>query len=322
MNTQLIFRADASARLGVGHLMRCLALAQGWKARGGKAVFITACETEALRHRLQDEGFQVFILEQSYPEPADWEITSEVLAAHSDNWVVLDGYNFDSTYQRQIKDLGHRLLVIDDRAHLGKYYCDIVLNQNTYAKNLHYSSGLTPHLLLGPRYALLRQGFLSWIDYKREIPKIALRVLITLGGGDPNNQTLVFIRALEQMDVDALEVAVVVGPAYPHFHTLQSAVKHSKLPIRLVYNADNMPELMAWADLAISAGGSTCLEMSFMGLPALVVILAENQRAVAEDLEVAIGRGSVNVQTVAVPAGCGSHVQVGGVTVHHRQQEV
>ena len=280
----LLIRADANARIGTGHLMRCLALAQAWKNGRGHAVFVTACESDGLRQRLSDEGFQVITLEHPYPDPADWEMTSKVLTAYPDAWVVLDGYHFDLAYQRQIREAGHRLLVIDDTAHLDHYYADVVLNQNINAERLQYSCELYTRLLLGTRYVLLRSEFLAWREWQREIPEVAHKVLVTLGGGDPDNQTLKVIRALQRMDVDGLEAVVVVGASNPHFRELQSAVRNLQFAIRLVQNVTNMPELMAWADVAVSAGGSTCWELAFMGLPTVVLVLAENQQGIAAGL--------------------------------------
>jgi len=281
----LFIRADANARIGTGHLMRCLALAQAWKAQGGQAMFITSCESGGLWRRLSDEGFQIIMVERSYPDPADWEITSRALAAHSDAWVVLDGYHFHPAYQRQIKEAGHQLLVIDDTAHLDYYYADVVLNQNINAEWLHYSCDPYTRLLLGTRYVLLRLEFLAWQGWQREIPPVARKVLVTLGGGAPDNQTLKVIQALQQVDGDGLEAVVIVGVSNPHFQQeLQSAIHDSRFLIRLVRNAIDMPELIAWADVAVSAGGSTCWELAFMGLPAVVVVLAENQEGIAAGL--------------------------------------
>ncbi len=280
----LIVRADANTQMGVGHLMRCLALTQGWKARGGQVTFITNCKSDRLRQRLLDEGVQVVTLAQSYPDAADWQATLQVLAAHPAAWVVLDGYHLDSAYQRQIKRAGHRLMVIDDMAHLDHYYADIVLNQNINAEQLHYACEPYAQLLLGTRYALLRSEFSVWRGWQRKIPQIARKVLVTLGGGDSDNQTLMVIRALQQVDVEGIDAIVVVGASNPHFQELESAVRDSRFTIRLVRNAANMPELMTWADMAISAGGSTCWELAFLGLPTLILILAENQRGIAAGL--------------------------------------
>lgn len=281
----MLIRADASARIGTGHLMRCLALAQAWKAQGGQVTFITACDSEDLRQSLSDEGFHVITLERSYPEPADWEVTAEVLAAHPDAWVVLDGYHFDPVYQRQVKETGHPLLVVDDMAHLNHYYADVVLNQNIDAERLRYSCEPYTRLLLGTRYVLLRPEFLAWRGWQREMPKEAHKVLVTLGGGDPDNQTLKVIQSLQRIDTDELEVVVVVGASNPHFLELRPAAHNSPFAMHLVENVTNMPELMAWADVAVSAGGSTCWEMAFMGLPSLILVLAENQRGIAERLD-------------------------------------
>jgi UDP-2,4-diacetamido-2,4,6-trideoxy-beta-L-altropyranose hydrolase len=280
----LFIRADANTRMGTGHLMRCLALAQGWQARHGQVAFITACESEGLRQRLLGEGFQVIILERPHPDPADWKITSQVLTTYPGAWVVLDGYQFDPGYQHQIKEAGHPLLVIDDMAHLDHYYADVILNQNINAEQLRYSYEPTTRLLLGTRYVLLRSEFLAWRGWQREIPKVARKVLVTMGGGDPDNQTLKVIHALQQVDVDGLEAVVVVGASNPHFDELQSAIRNSQFAIRIVRNVANMPELMAWADLVVSAGGSTCWEIAFTGLPNIVLVLADNQLPIAKGL--------------------------------------
>jgi UDP-2,4-diacetamido-2,4,6-trideoxy-beta-L-altropyranose hydrolase len=282
--SHLLIRADANARMGTGHLMRCLALTQAWQSRGGEAIFITACESTGLLQRLHDEGFQVIQLGEAHPDSDDWATTSQALAAHSDAWVVLDGYHFDPAYQRQIKESGHPVLVIDDMAHLDYYYADVVLNQNINAEQLRYSCEPTTRLLLGTRYALLRSEFLAWRGWQREIPKVACKVLVTLGGGDPDNQTSKVIRALQRMNMGELEAVVVVGASNPHFQELQSTVRQSQFAIQLIQNVSNMPELMAWADVAVSAGGTTCWEMAFMGLPSQILITADNQRAVAAGL--------------------------------------
>jgi len=283
----LIVRADANGEIGYGHLSRCLALSQAAKADGYNVMFITACDSPVLNQRLGDEGFGVVSVDRPFPDPADWKATSEVLAVHPGAWVMLDGYHFDETYQQRARETGHRLLVIDDMAHLKHYYADIVLNQNLHAEQLNYSCESYTRLLLGTRYVLLRREFLKWRGWKREIPEVARKVLVTLGGGNPDNVTLKVIQALQQVDLDGLEAVVVVGGSNPYYQELQSAIRYSPFAIRLEHNVTNMPELMAWADVAVSAGGSTCWEVAFMGLPNLVLILADNQRLVAERLDTA-----------------------------------
>lgn len=281
----LVIRADAGGEKGTGHLMRCLALAQAWQDAGGRVIFITGSQSEGLLQRLQKEGFDIHQLAYIYPHNDDWDNTKSVLADHPDAWVVLDGYHFDEIYQQRIKDTGHQLLVIDDMAHLKHYYADIVLNQNLHAEPSLYSVEPYTHLLLGTRYALLNREFLAWKDWKRNVPEVAQRVLVTLGGSDPSNNTLKVIQALQGVAVPSLEANVVVGASNTHAATLEAAISQSRPPIRLICDARNMPELMAWADVAVSAGGITIWELAFMGLPGLVMVTADNQLSIAKSVD-------------------------------------
>jgi UDP-2,4-diacetamido-2,4,6-trideoxy-beta-L-altropyranose hydrolase len=290
MNT-LFIRADATTDIGTGHVMRCLALAQAWQDRGGKVIFISHCESDALRQRLIEEEEMNFItIEKSHPDPSDQECTMGVLHEFSKQnlkntaWLVIDGYHFDAAYQKRIKEAGYKLLWIDDYGHADHYYADLVLNQNISADESFYiHREPDTRLLLGTRYALLRREFKQWQGWQREIPLVARKVLVTLGGGDPNNATLKVIQALKQVHIPGMEAKIVVGPANPNLSSLElEIVDHSNF--QLVMNASNMPELMVWADLAVSAGGSTCWEMALLGLPNMIMYFADNQRPIAEKL--------------------------------------
>ena len=120
--------------------------------------------------------------------------------------VFLDGYHFNPEYQYAIKQAGHRLLVVDDTAHLDYYYADIILNQNFKAKDLKYPCSSKTRLLLGDRYVLLRSEFLAWRTWKRQIPDKARTVLVTFGGSDPHNMTLQIMNALKKVDISGIEV--------------------------------------------------------------------------------------------------------------------
>ena len=286
---QLFIRADASAAIGTGHIMRCLALAQEWQDQGGKVTFISHCESHALRQRLLDEGMDFITIEKPHPDPSDLEQTLGALSAihtssSNEDWLVIDGYHFDAVYQKRIKDAGYKLLWIDDYGHADHYYADLVLNQNISADESFYTHR-EPYtrLLMGPRYTLLWREFKRWKDWRREIAPVARKVLVTLGGGDPDNVTLKVVQALKQSNIEGLEAKIVVGSANPNLEVLKKEIRnHTKLTI--IENATNMPELMAWADIAVSAGGSTCWELAFFGLPNIIIYFAENQRPIAEKL--------------------------------------
>ena len=298
MIPSLVVRADSTTQIGIGHIMRCIALAQAWQDNGGDVTFLSYCESVGLRKRIMDEGFDFVPIEKPYPDPNDLKRTLLILSNSTNPtnrtnptnltptpWLVIDGYHFTSDYQRQVKEAGHRLLVIDDMAHFDHYYADVVLNQNINAETLQYSCEPYTRLLLGTRYVLLRREFLGWKGWKREIPPVARKVLVTLGGGDPDNVTLKVINALKKLKISDLDVRIVVGPSNPHLPDLRNAVRYAPCPMHCVENASKMPELMAWADIAVSAGGSTCWEMAFMGLPSLIITVANNQHGVGTYLK-------------------------------------
>ncbi len=281
----LLIRADANAQIGTGHVMRCLALAQAWQDRGGQSIFVSAELPSALEKRLQSEGTTISYTPAKPGSNEDAIQTSTLAQQAQAKWVVVDGYHFDVNYQQAIKQANLRLLFIDDYGHADHYYADLVLNQNIYADESLYARR-EPHtrLLLGTQFALLRREFWKWRGWQREIAPVARKVLVTMGGGDPDNVTLTVIQALQQVEIEGLEAIVVIGGSNPHKETLKAQIANANCPIQLKRNVTDMPTLMAWADVAISAGGSTCWELAFMGLPNLILTLAENQRLIAQGL--------------------------------------
>lgn len=282
----LIVRTDATSRIGSGHLMRCLALAQVWKDKGGRVVFLTAQVSPLLKKRLYSEAMDVLDLPVQAGGTDDARQTAELSRRLGVSWVVVDGYHFGAEYQRIIKNHGQHLLFVDDNGHSNHYYADLILNQNAHAvADLYVRREPYTRLLLGTRYALLRREFRKWAGWHRKIPEIARKVLVTLGGGDQDNATMKVIDSLQHIQTGGLEVVIVAGGSNPHLGQLQSAAEASTVPMRVEINVTNMPELMAWADIAVSAGGGTCWELAFLGLPNLILILADNQRPIAERLE-------------------------------------
>jgi UDP-2,4-diacetamido-2,4,6-trideoxy-beta-L-altropyranose hydrolase len=265
--------------------MRCLSLALGWESLGGKGLFVLAKEDAGLEVGLAKAGFEVIRLATSPGGADDARATAELALSRKASWVVVDGYHFDADYQKILKDAGPRMLFIDDYGHADFYSSDLILNQNSYAEEFLYQQRAPyTRLLLGTRYALLREEFQSWSCWRRQIPMTAQKVLVTLGGSDPNNVTLKVIEALKKVSLEGLEAVVVAGRSNPYYEELCTSINGVSFPIRIEKNVTNMPELMGWADVAISGGGTTCFELAFMGLPSLVIILADNQRLNAKDL--------------------------------------
>lgn len=274
----LLIRADASATIGTGHVMRCLALAQAWQDAGGHAVLAMATDAPELESRLEAEGVRVTHLEVVREGKEDALATSELAKEIGARWVAVDGYSFADDFQRGVKGEGLRLLAMDDFGHSLHYCADMVLNPDLCAEeSLYESREEYTKLLLGPKFTLLRREFVAYAAAKRQHPEVARRVMVTMGGSDPDNVTLKAIRALQLADVPGIEAVVLVGGCNPHAEELESAVNESRASIRLERNVKDMPGLMAWADIAVSAGGTTCAELAMMGVPSLIVTIADNQ---------------------------------------------
>lgn len=276
----LLIRADGDAQIGTGHVMRCLSLAAGWQASGGDAVLAIARSSPSLRARAALANVRTIDLDVIPGSVDDAIQTVEQAGLNQAAWIVADGYQFNGTYQQAVKSGGHRLLLVDDYGHARHYCADFVLNQNLSAREelyTHREPGTS--LLLGTRYVLLSPKFLKYRQWRRHNPARARKVLVTLGGSDPGNATAKVIDALQGAEVEA---RFVVGGSNPHLNELSSAVRP---PSSVVCDTPDMPELMAWADIAIAAAGSTSWELAFMGLPSLVLVLAENQFEVASAVD-------------------------------------
>lgn len=276
----LLVRADADAARGSGHIMRCLALVQAWCARGGLAFFLSRCANEVLRERIQAAGASFFPLGGDTDLEATFSSVTNVKAS----FVVLDGYDFDLDYQHALRSAGCSLMVIDDMVRLPRYEADILLNQNLGAERLEYNCNPDAALLLGLEYALLRREFSVWRSRLHTVPETARKILVTMGGGDLDNVAFKVIQALRQLEIARLEIRVVAGPANPHINILREATDAFPGRIELLSYVADMAPLMAWADLAVTGAGSTCWELACVGLPAVILVIAENQRTIAEEL--------------------------------------
>jgi UDP-2,4-diacetamido-2,4,6-trideoxy-beta-L-altropyranose hydrolase len=277
MSGRLIIRADAGRHIGAGHVMRCLALAERWQHSGGDVTFLTKALSAPMQARLKALAVDWVEIRS---QPGSLQDAAELCQLASEqrvSWIVLDGYHFDEAYQRQVKQANLRLLCLDDYGQAKHCWADLVLNQNLNAQPALYSSK-EPYtrLLLGHRFVLLRREFLQWRDWSRVIPERARKVLITFGGGDPVNVTLKAVQSLSRVGSASLRTTVLAGAQHPALPQLNAALE--RMPsARLICDATNMAELMAEADVAIAAGGTTAWELAFMGLPSLLVALAENQ---------------------------------------------
>lgn len=275
--SSVFFRVDATKKTGLGHAMRMLSLADECKKNGLKTFFLGDCSAEIIskiginRH--------LYSLNSNLSDVNNLLI-SRLIQEPSSPWVVLDGYEFDEELHSKIASTGARLLVMDDYCHLPRYAADIIVNQNAGSENYHYPLFRECRLLLGTNYVLLRKEFLFWQRWVRKHEQTATKVLVTMGGSDLNGATLKVVEALEMLIDVKMNVIILTG-AVSEFHDeiFYRVAKISHHKIQVLRHSQDVAGLMAWADMAISAGGTVLWELCFMSLPALVIGLASNQYA-------------------------------------------
>ena len=284
----VVIRADASTTIGMGHAMRCLALAQAFADEcDGRSAFLMAGAPPPFAARAERDGATVTALAAAPGSGADAAETIALARAHGAGWVVADGYHLGSRYQEALVAAGARVLALDDHAHLDRYHADLLLNQNLGADAGAYR-GRAPRsrLLVGPRYALLRREFRSFDLPPRPVPDVARRILVTLGGSDADDVSARVVAALAQV-AEPLELVLLAGATNPNLASLERAAAAAPHPVELVVDALDMPRRMADADLAVTAAGTTSWELARVGTPQVAIVLADNQRAIARGLDAA-----------------------------------
>ncbi len=276
-----VFRADASGVIGTGHVIRCRTLAAALVARGWTASLATRDLPGPLARKLVDAGLGVVPLEGVVATPTAEADAIDSGEDGSITLLVADHYGIDAQWFESMRDRASVLMAIDDMADR-RLPVDLVLNQNLGAETARYQT-LVPggaRVLVGPRYALVRPEFAERRARRRVRDGRVARILVFISGSDADDVTSRAVEALTGIDV---AVDVVVGAAYPHLAALRRRVAgHAE--IQLHVNVDTMAELMDRADLAIGAPGSASWERCALGLPAVLVTLADNQSLVAQGL--------------------------------------
>ena len=301
----IVIRVDASAQIGTGHVMRCLVLAEEMKEKGANVEFICREHSGNLIEFISKEkGFPVQPLpidikngekggfETQYESwlggtwESDAEFVSQVLQKRTQpvDWMIVDHYLLDSGWEQKLRPLVKKIMVIDDLADRS-HDCDLLLDQNFHLKNNRYQSLIPKYCfqLLGPQYALLREEFRKARNNLRKRTGAIKRILVFFGGADLTNETKKTFEAICQLNRSDIAVDIVIGHANPHRKQLEQLISpfsNSKLHVQI----NNMAEFIAEADLGIGAGGTTIWERFCLGLPSLVMTIAENQEYVINNL--------------------------------------
>ncbi len=309
----IAFRADASVEIGSGHVMRCLTLADALADDGATCHFICRDLPGHMIKKVTARGHAVTALPTptadqtvrlsealAHPVHAPWagvpledEIAqcAEVLAGLAPDRVIVDHYALDARWETQAVPRGVPVMAIDDLANR-PHHCDILLDQNLGREDADYEGLVPPHcvLLTGPRYALLRPEFarMRSASLQRRHALSLNHVMISMGGVDIDNATGKTLELLSQIPpgdlVQNLQLSVVMGASAPHLDDVRRRVDGMPHHCVLALDVRDMAGLMAQADLAIGAAGGSSWERCCLGVPTLLVVLADNQRRGAEAL--------------------------------------
>lgn len=275
----VLFRADASAAMGIGHVMRCLTLAVELSRRGWSCRFASTLETQETVPALRSAPVELIeLLPGQDREPA------ALAVLEPPDWLVVDHYGLDQSYERALEAWAGHILVLDDLADRA-HHCDILLDQTIGCDAGRYA-GLVPPgalVLAGANDALLRPDFAG---AEVTTPRVLDRILVSLGGTDPADATGVALDALALANL-GLPVTVVMGSASPHLDSVRRRAVRLSPPAEVLTDVADMASLMARCGLAVGAAGTSALERCRMGLPTVVVVIADNQRQVAAGLEAA-----------------------------------
>ena len=295
----VVFRCDASERIGSGHVMRCLTLADVIVQNGGECHFICRTLPGHLMDHIIRRGHTTHALPSPVqPAGADWlgvpltqEIaeTAAVIVGLPVDRIIVDHYGLDAVWETEVGPVRCPVMAIDDMADR-RHVCDILLDQNLGRDAQDYD-GLVPercHRLIGTSYVLLRPEFAAArpASLARRRTAQLQHIMISMGGADAGNATtrVLDVLAAQKGLLDGLHITVVMGSSAPHLDLVQERANTMPIPTSVRVNVRNMATLMCAADLAIGAAGSTSWERCCLGLPTMILVLADNQAPAARAL--------------------------------------
>ena len=274
-----LFRCDASPVVGAGHVTRCWALAEALSDSGWRIGFIVGPETVPTVPALAASGFKVRRLGNSHDQA---QVLRAEASGHAD-LLVVDHYQCDAALERACRSFVDKILVFDDAT--GRDHdCDVLIDAAATEPDAY--TGHVPaeaRVLAGPSYALMRKSFVLHraAALARRDGRPVKEILVSCGATDPANATSLVLDALSDVARD-VAVTVVLSSRAPRVNDVRSKMIGKA---RLLLDSDDMADLITNADLAIGAPGSSAYERAVLGLPSILVTLADNQRGIARLME-------------------------------------
>ncbi|GEM80851.1 UDP-2,4-diacetamido-2,4,6-trideoxy-beta-L-altropyranose hydrolase [Vibrio superstes] len=313
---KVVFRVDSSIHIGSGHVMRCLVLASMLKEQGSQISFACRPQQGDLIDFVRSKGFEVKELvvptEWSVPKSsADYvawlqvpwkeDVKSFVSKCEHAELVIVDHYGINAEWEEYCKEqLVCKVFAIDDL--LRSHKADIILDQTLLRDpSEYYVPGLDRLILTGCDFALLNRNFVQYRAHaiQSSPDKSKPLVLVSMGGIDQPNATLKVLNELASIVDNRPFVTVLLGPKAPNYQSVKAFCSVNSHWVRHIDFVDNMAELMTQHDIAIGAPGTTSWERACLGLPNIIIPLADNQKTVTEQLVNANAAIQVNLSDIS-----------------------
>lgn len=284
MSLKVLIRVDASPKIGAGHVVRCAALAEYIRVKGGEVLFV--CHSSNLFFVQQFiPDFSILALSSEIGSYEEIQELSSKLTTYY-RFFLIDHYSIGEEYEQKVRSFADFTLVFDDYPHRN-HFCDILVDQTLERQAKEYQSLVNKNcqLLLSSTYAVVSQKFFDHqarsLDYRRKKNYQIEHVLVSVGATDPQNYTLTVLQGLSKIAFQGT-VSVLLADFAPHIDTLKKY--DSSLNVQFLLSPNNIAEHLAQADLVVGAAGSSTWERSCLAVPTITLLVAENQKGIVDGL--------------------------------------
>ncbi len=280
---RLIIRADSNKKIAMGHVMRCLSIADAVKTLGGDVLFVTASEDP--RDLISSRGYACTVMNTNYDDTlGELDKFIPIIEGHDPDMIMCDGYYFSTEYFRRINKYA-KTAYIDDYGR-DAFPVNLLVNYNIYGTEIAYDNlykgAMTdlPRLLLGTKYTPLRQAFIG-VKPIRIKKDEKMRILVSTGGADLCGMAKAVAVAYMRRPVPNTELGILVGP-FNKDRDYLSEISKKYDALTIYQNITDMPAFLEQFDIALSASGSTTYELCRMGIPTCLFSSADNQNRINE----------------------------------------
>lgn len=297
---RILLRVDGSHHLGVGHIMRCIALAQGFNLKGLRPIFIIRNHNQEIIRLIQRNNYDAEIIPRASNFIEDASLTLGFAHRYGANAIIIDLVNSDTVknpsaykgYLEALKSNDKFLITIDgfDEGYSSTETpasSDISIIPYFGAENKKFNTSANTVYLLGPGYFIFRQEFIKVAKIERSINKKAQNILVTMGGSDPFDLTTKVVKALVKINRPHLNLRVVIGPGFnvSTEQKLKEILRDFKGIYKLLTTSNVLAKLMLWSDITITSSGLTKYETAVTGTPTIVISFNDFQAKLMDEFK-------------------------------------